>query len=249
MNTSPQKELFESIHSEYTSHYFDSTSMRYRRLFIYNNLYKGIDFNNAKVAELACGGGFNSLELVREFPSIKIVGYDISKKACEDYSSLVGSKSYIVDISQKHNFSEEFDYVIIIGGLHHCIGNLTNTFNNIYSMLKPGGELIMMEPNRNYFLDYFRRIWYRFDKYFDCSTEGALDHDYLLKSQSKRFKSKNCLYYGGPAYFLIYNSLILRINLSLKKIIFKPLITLEKLYNSIGIKNLYPCFIAKWQKL
>ena len=48
MKFNSQKVLFECIHKEYSSHYFDELSMKYRDRFIYKYLWKGLDLNNKK---------------------------------------------------------------------------------------------------------------------------------------------------------------------------------------------------------
>ena len=35
-------------------------------------------------------------------------------------------------------------------------------------MLNDNGKLIMFEPNKNYFLDFVRVLWYKLDNYFDA---------------------------------------------------------------------------------
>jgi hypothetical protein len=64
-----------------------------------------------------------------------------------------------------------------------------------------------------------------------------------------RFITDRVKYFGGPAHFLIYNSLIFRIPLGLKPIIAPPLMFIERLYNKLPGKLLYPNFLARWKKL
>ena len=50
-----EKDHYERIHSDYARHYYDQTSMAYRRRFIYDHLLAGLDLNGKRVADLACG--------------------------------------------------------------------------------------------------------------------------------------------------------------------------------------------------
>ena len=159
-----QKKLFESIHDEYSAHYYDKESMIYRELFIYKYLWKDLNLNNKKVAEIASGSGLNSKRLLKKFPKADIYGFDISKYACKDYENLTNKKCYLIDLTKENNFKEEYDFVFVVGGIHHCISDLNNTFENIYSMLKPGATFSMMEPNKKYALEFLRKIWYKNDK-------------------------------------------------------------------------------------
>tara|TARA_Y100000739_G_scaffold122808_1_gene105705 strand:- start:235 stop:588 length:354 start_codon:yes stop_codon:yes gene_type:complete len=114
---------------------------------------------------------------------------------------------------------------------------------------KTGGVFTMMEPNKKYFLEFIRKIWYSKDRYFEFETESPLDHDNILSKNSYRFKLIKIRYYGGPAYFFIYNSLILRVSPKLKRIIAPFLFILENLFNQLNIKFLSPSYIAQWEKI
>lgn len=249
MSINPQEELFVRIHEEYGKHYYDKESMKYRRRFIYNEVFNSEDFNNKKIAELACGSGFNSLAILKKFPNANINGYDISEPACKEYKKLINSNAYVWDITKKRINNFKYDYVIIFGGIHHCINDLKSTFKNIYEMLNNNGTLIMLEPNKDCFLDLIRILWYKFDNYFESSTEDSLSHSKLLSSQKEKFKLKEVKYLGVPAYFLINNSMIFRLPLIIKPFISKLSFALEVIYNKFGFKWLYPAFIAKWTKL
>lgn len=248
MSENIQKQHYERIHDNYAKHYYDPTSMDYRDRFLYKNLFNGIDLNGKKVADLACGSGYNSLSLLNYFPRAELTGFDISEKACECYRNLVKRPAYEVDLTKKEKLKPEYDYVMIIGGLHHCVADLDTTLQTIYSLLKPGGGFLMVEPNKNYFLEPIRKFWYKKDKYFEENTEEALDHDLMLNLQSNYFEGRKVLYCGGPAYFLIQNSLLFRFPVGFKKIISPILMLMEKIYNKLPGRIFYPCFVAQWIK-
>ena len=249
MKINPQEKLFVRIHDEYSKHYYDNESLKYRERFIYNYIFQNEDFNNKKIAEIACGSGFNSLAILKRFPKANLNGYDISKPACDDYKRLVKADSYVWDMTKDKINKLKYDYVIVFGGLHHCIQDLNTTFQNIFEMLNDNGKLIMFEPNKNYFLDFVRVLWYKLDNYFDANSEDSLNHIKLLNTQKDMFKLEKIKYFGGPSYFLIYNSLIFRLPLYLKPLISKFLLFFEEIYNKFGNKYLYPVFIAKWKKI
>lgn len=242
-----QKILFEKIHEEYELHYYDKYSMKYREQFIYKKLFHCIDLNDCEVAELASGSGHNSRALISKFPKIRIVGYDISEKACTDYHSNTNCESFQIDLTKKFESKTKYDVIIIIGGLHHCIADLPTTFHNIANMLKPKGLLLMVEPNKNFILQYLRDLWYKTDKkYFDYKTESALDHDQLMSIANKWFALDDIWYMGGPAHLLILNSLIFRMPLKLKCILAQPLFFIEQLYNHLPGKRWFSLFGAIW---
>ncbi len=250
MNDNPQREHYLNIHDEYSAHYYDATSMRYRKHFIYSYLFKNLDLNDFEVADLASGIGANSMALLELFPHAKVTGYDISPAACREYRKNLERPAFEIDLSKPYlEAVSKYDVVIIIGGLHHCVADLKTTLENIAKMLKPEGRLLMFEPNKDFFLERLRKLWYEKDSYFEENSEEALSHKEILALTEGNFDVKFLKYIGGPAYFLILNSMIFRIPLGLKKWISPPLMLLEYLYLLLPGSVFFPAFIAQWQRL
>lgn len=247
-NVNNQKSHFEDIHEEYKKHYYDEFSMAYRERFIYKKMFSGIDLQNLKVAEIACGDGSNSKFIKIEYKPMKIVGYDISEKACAEYRQQVKEKAYVTDLTRDRLPEKEYDLIFVIGGLHHCIADIESTIENIHRSLTENGLLIMVEPNRSFILQFLRDVWYKLDKYFDNSTEGAINHHLLHATFSDKFSKEKLGFNGGIAYFLILNSMIFRLPYFLKKILFVPLFFFEKIYDYLPCRLLHPFFIAQWIK-
>ena len=229
----PQQQHYENVHDDYGAHYYDASAMDYRREFVFRPLFAGLNLNGAHVADLACGSGFNSTLLREYYPEVKTDGFDISPRACEDYRrNLPGGNAYQCDLTQFYSAPRQYDAAMIFGGLHHCVMNLQQTLDNISGMIRPGGWLFMVEPNRRYILQTLRDFWYRNDRYFDAATERALVHDELL-AMAPQFKLMDVKYYGGPAYFMILNSLITRMPLKAKARLQTPLFAAEHVYNRL----------------
>jgi SAM-dependent methyltransferase len=243
-----QKEHYQSIHDNYERHYFDESSMAYRSRFVYDELFRGLDLNNKLVADLASGSGHNSLAILDRFPSCSPIGFDISEKACDSYRKIVKRDAYLIDLTAGIDPGIRVDLAMIFGGLHHCVSNLSATFLTIAHIIKPGGLLLMFEPNSRYFLEGARKLWYHMDKYFESDTEAALDHDRISAICADNFTPEYCRYMGGPAYFLICNSLVFRIHHRTKKYIAPLLFNLEFIYNKLPGRFWYPYFIARWQR-
>src|SRR5690606_41270629 len=66
-------------------------------------------------------------------------------------------------------------------------------------------------------------IWYRNDRYFEADTEAAIEPSCLEKLFCG-FTVERSFAVGGPAYFGVLNSLVLRIPLGAKKFIAPPLL-------------------------
>ena len=241
-----QKQHYESIHEAYESHYYDEQSMAYRERFYYAPLFAGLDLNECAVADLAAGSGHNSLALLKRFPKAEITGFEISTAACEAFRRNIGRPCIETDLTRPLNYPGQFDAVMIVGGLHHCVADLPMVFHNLAGLLKPGGIALMVEPNREFMLDWVRRFWYRADRYFDSANEKALAHSQILAEARPYFTLEKLGYYGGPGYFLISQSLLFRIPKSIKRTITPTLMACESLFNLVSVRWMHPYFVARW---
>jgi ubiquinone/menaquinone biosynthesis C-methylase UbiE len=244
-----QKTHYEKIHERYEDHYFDADSMSFREQFIYDVMFDGLDLNGKEVADLAAGSGYNSLWVQQRFPRARLCGFDISEKACASYRELLGTEAHVFDLTSGQVPASAFDLAMIFGGLHHCVSDLPGTIRTIAQLVRPGGLLLMFEPNSQYFLQFVRKIWYRFDSTFERDTESALDHNALSVMAAPYFQPLDSWHMGGPAYFLIYNSMIFRLPKTWKRSFVPILFPLERAYNRVPGRFMFPYFIARWRRL
>jgi len=244
--SNPQKGHYESIHAAYEDHYYDEQSMAYRERFYYAPLFADLDLNDCAVADIASGSGHNSLALLRRFPNAEVTGFELSTAACEAFRRNVGSPCIEADLTRPLSYSTQFNAAIIVGGLHHCVANLPVVFQNLANLVKPRGMVLMVEPNREFFLDWVRRLWYRADRYFDSMNEEALSHAEILAQAAPYFSLERVAYYGGPGYFLISQSLLFRLPKPLKRAISPGLMTVESLFNAVSATWTHPYFVARW---
>ena len=248
MDSGVQKILFDRIHDEYERHYNYQASTEYRRRFAYDVVFAGLELNGLEIADLASGSGHNSLALLDRYPGARVIGYDISEKAFQAYRTLVGRDALQVDLTKPFADGARFDAAMIFGGLHHCLADLPATLSNIASMLKPDAWLLMAEPSREFALDVIRRIWYRLDReHFDAQTERALKHDDILRMAKGKFRLHDVAYLGGPAYFLILQSMQLRVPLKVKSSIAPFLFLVERAYSRLPGRFWFPYFVARWR--
>src|SRR5688500_17834702 len=173
-SSSLQRDHYNAIHDEYAAHYGDESSLAYRRRFFLDPLLKGLDLGGLAVADLAAGGGYTTRELLARFPTARPVGFDISDEACRAYSAATGCPAHRLDLTGDVRLDRRFDVAIVIGGLHHCAREIEKVLDNVGRLLRPGGLFLMVEPNRDCWLEPLRRYWYRRDRYFEASTEAAL---------------------------------------------------------------------------
>jgi SAM-dependent methyltransferase len=211
-------------------------------------MFDRLNLDGMEVADLAAGSGYNSAWVARHFPGAKLTGFDISQKACAAYRSVVGRPAHMLDLTSGRDSGLRFDVVMIFGGLHHCVLDLPATLTTIAYLVRPGGLLLMYEPNSRYLLEGVRKLWLLYDKKFQGETEAALDHDALCALGKPHFEPIDCVYMGGPAYFLIYNSMILRVPRGFKKYLAPILFPLEAGYNHLPGTRAFPYFIARWRR-
>ena len=108
--------------------------------------------------------------------------------------------------------------------------------------------LVAFEPNSRYALNAFRKIWYRADRYFDQENEAALDAVAITKIVADKFELQDVTYGGGPAFFLVYNSLIFRVPHWMKRVYARPLIQIERIWNGLPTPYPHGYFVARWKK-
>lgn len=243
-----QKAHYERIHDAYEAHYYDESSLRYRDEFILGPLLAGLDLNDRDVLDVASGSGHNTLLLRRHFPRMRTIGLDISDAACNAYRRETKADAVQADLTQPLVLPATVDAAIVIGGLHHCIVDLQQAIDNLASAIRPGGWLLMMEPSADSFLQGARDLWYRRDGYFDAPTERALSHDELLGMAGDRFTPEVVRYFGGLAYFLILNSLVLRVPLRAKRWVAPVAFPLERAFNALNSRAASPVFLARWRR-
>ncbi|WP_145963565.1 class I SAM-dependent methyltransferase [Bradyrhizobium algeriense] len=242
-----QREHYDVIHDSYEAHYYDAESMEYRRRFLFAAAFDGLNLNGKRVADVASGSGHNSLLLLERFPQAEMTGFDISPRARAAYEQIVRRPAFELDLTKPTSTGETFDAAIVVGGLHHCVVDLQQTFANLGEMIRPGGTLfILLEPNRDFILQFVRKFWYRNDPLFDADTEEALRHDAIAATAHQWFEPEKVTYFGGPAFFLVLNSLVLRISPGIKKRIARPLMAMEQLYMKLPGRLPFPVFMARW---
>jgi SAM-dependent methyltransferase len=243
-----QAQHYDQILQPYERHYFDSTSIQYRHRYIYRFLFDGLNLNGQRVVELACGSGYNTRELLKLFPHADVSGIDISPKSVEMYMANTGRPCLACDLSERGTaVPEGADVAFVIGGLHHCTNDLVATLENIGRIIRSDGLLIMAEPNAHFFLNAVRNVWYRRDRLFREEEEEPLDHRELLRLANGRFEATSVKYAGGLAYFLILNSLVMRIPVKVKGLLAPVLFATEDVYNCIPGRAPFPMFMARWR--
>ena len=243
-----QKQLFEAMHDRYSEATTDQFAEAYKEEFIYRTFLRNLD-GVESLMELASGVGTASGWLRDHKPGLQISGCDISEAAAKDFTARHGRPCYVWDLTVPIEPEETFDAVLVVGGIHHLVADLPTAFANIHRMLKPGGKLIMSEPNADFMLEPLRKVWYKLDKqHFDADNEHALSHPLLAQQHAQGFEPVSLTHIGGPAYFLLLQNWVLRVPNATKKWMAPPLMVAERIYHRLPGRFPFATFIACWQK-
>ena len=241
-----QQEHYDNIAADYEAHYSDEWSVEYRRKFIYEPMFEGLHLSGMKVLDAMCGSGQTTNYLLDR--GADVTGLDISNEVVDTFQARwmdarVVNRS-LLDSGLPDN---EFDCVVVVGGLHHIHPNVKRAISEIHRVLKPGGHFCFMEPHSGSLPDIVRSVWYRFDRFFS-DNEASIDIARLQRDFGDRLKLRKVTYLGNIAFLLVLNSLIFRIPPGAKKFFAPALMKLEPVVNKLQSK-LTSCFVvAQWQK-
>ena len=242
-----QQKHYDRIAADYETHYSDEWSVEYRRRFIYEPMFAGLDLAHMQVLDAMCGSGQTTSFLLTRGASV--TGLDISNEVVETFQSRwTGTnvvKRSLLDSGLPDN---SFDCVAVVGGLHHIHPNVKAAVREIHRVLRPGGHFCFMEPHSGSLPDVVRKVWYRFDRFFS-DNEAAIDVGLLQEDFRDAFELRNAKYLGNIAFLLVLNSLIFRIPPGSKRFFAPLLMKLEPWLNKLQTK-LTSCFVVtQWQKL
>jgi SAM-dependent methyltransferase len=241
-----QKEHYDQISFEYESHYSDASSREYRRRFIYEPMFAGLNLSGMRVLDAMCGSGQTTEYLLSR--NALVTGLDISTEAIARFRALwQNCEAACRSLLDSRLESNSFDCVVVVGGLHHIHPNVSEAVREIHRVLKPGGYFCFMEPHRGSIADIVRQFWYKHDRFFS-DNEAAIDVGALQDEFFSHFTFRTVQYLGNLAFLLVLNSLIFRIPLRAKPFYSSALMALESLVSKAQ-RKLSSCFVvARWQK-
>ncbi|MCA9775280.1 MAG: class I SAM-dependent methyltransferase [Candidatus Eremiobacteraeota bacterium] len=241
-----QRAHFEELGGMYYEHYSDRWSLEYRDRFIHEPLISGLDVEGLNVLEAMCGAGEVSRFLVQR--GAVVTGVDISPTQMHHYSQTCPeARPICAPILDTGLEAESFDLIVTVGGLHHLHPKLDEAVEEIHRLLKPGGYFCFSEPHTGSFIDVLRRAWYRIDPLFEAEEE-AVDIEALRAAHHERFEFCSEIYLGNIAYFVVLNSMILRIPHWLKKLLSPAALPMEGFFNRF-LTPRFSCYaLSQWRK-
>ncbi|MFN9175644.1 MAG: SAM-dependent methyltransferase [Synechocystis sp.] len=103
------------------------------------------------ILDFGCGWGCMPNYIMSKFPNVRFTGLNLSHQQCEyirqkmqDHNSYLSSGRFSLiegDLNEV-KFAEKFDKILSIGVFCH-VGNLTNAFQKLASLLKPDGKIFI----------------------------------------------------------------------------------------------------------
>lgn len=241
-----QKITYNKIASVYEAHNNDVWSQKYRHLFYYEPLFKGINLSGKKVLEAMCGSGQATKHLIAK--GAKVTCLDISEKEIESVKRKWPQiETILASINNSGLKSDSFDCVVSIAGLHHLYPGLDDGISEIYRILKSGGYFCFIEPHRGSLPDCVRKYWYKHDRLF-AVNETSIDLETIKKRNASRFNFICEKYGGNLSYLLVANSLAFRIPVKLKSVYSPILMPLEGIFQHLQGKRLSCFVLCQWQK-
>ena len=242
-----QQQHYDNIAADYEAHYSDLWSLEYRRRFIYDPMFAGLNLAGINVLDAMCGSGQTTEYLLAH--GAKVTGLDISNEVIETFQTRWTNATAVNRSMLDSGLPDgTFDCVVVVGGLHHIHPHVKRAVTELHRILKPGGYLCFMEPHGGSLPDLVRRVWYRFDRFFS-DNEASIDVERLRSDFQSQFALQSVKHLGNVAFLLVLNSLIFRLPPRAKALFAPSLLKLEPIINKLQTK-LTSCFVVtQWQKL
>lgn len=99
------------------------------------------------VLEVGCGTGIHAERLVAGHPKVRYIGLDVSRGMLKQAAARVDATSLVeADAQNLPIATDGVDVVIGTAVLHH-LERQTKTLAEFYRVIRPGGHLVLMEPN------------------------------------------------------------------------------------------------------
>jgi SAM-dependent methyltransferase len=242
-----QEKHYDRIASAYNAHYSDRYSQQYAARFIHKPMFRGVTLRGTRVLDALCGSGQCTAYLHDQ--GAVVTGLDVSGEQIAAYQAQWPQATAIkASVLESGLPDESFDCVAVVGGLHHVHPHVVETITEFHRLLKPGGYLCFAEPHRGSLPDMARRFWYRHDSMFE-KNEAAIDLAALKKTFADRFEFRHEFYRGQLAYLVVFNSLIFRIPLGLKRFYSPPLLLVERILTPVMPRWLCCYAVCQWRKL
>jgi SAM-dependent methyltransferase len=241
-----QRAQYNAQIDTYDAHYDDPWSRRFREAFVHAPMLAGLELRGRRVLDAMSGSGLSIPALLER--GARVTGLDVSDAAIAAMRRRWPQIDAVcASITRSGLPGASFDAAVVVGGLHHLHPEVDAAVAEIHRLLVPGGTFAFMEPHTGSLPDAARRLWYRYDRLF-VDNEAAIDLAALRQRFADRFTVVSERYGGGPAFLLVFNSMVFRIPLAAKPWYSPALLRLEA-WLTPRMSARTACFVVcQWRK-
>jgi ubiquinone/menaquinone biosynthesis C-methylase UbiE len=132
------------------------------------------------ITDVGCGPGYLLQVIAEELPSKRLLGVDISMEMVERARANLGSKGYGERVEFKVGSADGLpfddgtqDFVVSTLSLHHW-ANPQSSFNEIYRVLKPNGQMLILDIRRDARRIFSWFMWFAQNVALRLISGGAL---------------------------------------------------------------------------
>jgi len=206
-----QREHFDSIAERYQSGRKEKNHILLKELIWHSALSPVAAKRDGplKVLEPMCGAGEGGDIVRRHFgDAIAYEGFDYSgNMVAQAKAERPDAQIWQADATTFEPAPNEYDIIILIGGLHHIPNAAAGAVLRLTRGLKPSGMFINFEPTSgNLVFTAVRDIIYRRNTIFDENTERAFSASELKSMfRDAGLTEKRTIYPGLLAYVMYYN--------------------------------------------
>jgi ubiquinone/menaquinone biosynthesis C-methylase UbiE len=214
VNTSEIQRLhFNKISARYNSGRSHENHLTYKQT-LWNYVFAKLDnifpARPNQGLEAMAGNCEISLKFLEKYPDLRMHAFDFSDNMVLAARKQTEGKKIEVfhsDILQFKDRDNKYDFVVLIGGLHHVPDSVALALKNIHSCLRPGGLFVNFEPTHNNFLlrKIRERIYRKNDLFEENSERGFNLRDYNDLLNGAGLKPRIQFYPGLIGYVLYYN--------------------------------------------
>jgi SAM-dependent methyltransferase len=206
-----QREHFNEISAKYSEARKHPNHLLLKTL-IWSNFFedkRGLASPRIRVLEPMCGMSEGLQIIKRHLQSdIEYVGFDYSAKMVEIARNQYPTERIECrDATTYDSHGEKFDWIILVGGLHHVFLKSADVIQRLGRALNAGGYFLSFEPTQNCWLTRkVRKRIYERNGLFHEETEQGFELSHLNTMFEKMgFEKIDQVFPGLISYVLYYN--------------------------------------------
>ena len=205
-----QRRHFEGIAGEYTRSRGHPNHLLCKQLIWSHFLSRHRDIRPACVLEPMCGLGEGRSILIDHLGAagFDYLGFDYSSNMVEEARKRHPDLRFDVgDVSRFEADGQRWDFIVLIGGLHHVFALSEEVVRRLAAAQPPGAHFLSFEPTQACWLTRrVREAIYKRNAIFDDDSEQGFEYDDLERQfELAGYEKRDQVFAGLSAYTLYYN--------------------------------------------